>query len=247
MNVVPVAEFQVTERGSRGARLAVLRELATSLGAQDMIKFALNSFHGKLAIVSSFGAESVVLLGMVAKIAPQTPVIFLNTGKLFGETLRYRDQLQDVLGLTDIRSIGPDPKDREAHDPKGDLWSHDPDACCNFRKTVPLRWALTGFEAIITGRKRFQTVMRTQMEKVEIVDGRFCFNPLAEWSLPELVSFIDENALPHHPLANDGYPSIGCVPCTRRLKAGENYRDGRWSGFDKIECGIHEGVNGDGI
>lgn len=247
MNVITATEFQMSERASLKARLAALRERAAPLGASEILALAFDAFPENLAIVSSFGSESVALLHMAVKLNPHVPVIFLNTGKLFGETRRYRDQLQDVLGLTDIRSIAPNPHDRDTRDPNGDLWSRNPDACCNLRKVLPLRRALADFEATITGRKRFQTTTRAQMEKVEIVDGRICFNPLAEWTLPELVKYIAGNALPQHPLADDGYPSIGCVPCTRRVQPGENYRDGRWSGFDKIECGIHEGVAGEGI
>jgi phosphoadenosine phosphosulfate reductase len=174
-------------------------------------------------------------------------VLFLNTGKLFGETLRYRDRLQDVLGLTDIRAIGPHPDDRKEHDPQGTLWSHDPDACCHFRKVVPLSRAVAGFSATITGRKRFQTTARATMDRVELADGRFRFNPLMDWTLEDLTRYVEDKNLPKHPLVMDGYPSIGCMPCTRRVAAGEGYRAGRWSGFDKDECGIHLNVGGDGI
>ena len=139
-------------------------------------------FAGRIAVVSSFGAESAVLLHLVAEIDPSTPVLFLNTGKLFGETLRYRDRLQDLLGLTDLRAIGPHPTDRAAHDPEGSLWSKDPDACCNFRKTVPLARAMEGFDAWITGRKRFQTDDRASMNAIEMVGVRYRINPLADWT-----------------------------------------------------------------
>ena len=198
-------------------------------------------------MVSSFAAESVVLLHHVAALDPTTPVLFLNTGKLFGETLRYRDRLQDALGLTDIRAIGPHPDDRKDLDAEGTLWSRDPDACCHFRKVVPLSRALTGFSATITGRKRFQTAARATMDRVELAEGRFRFNPLIDWSLEDLMGYIEENNLPKHPLLMDGYPSIGCMPCTRRVAAGESYRAGRWAGLDKDECGIHAGIDGEGI
>ena len=188
-----------------------------------------------------------MLLHQVAQIDPTTPVLFLNTHKLFGETMRYRDRLQETLGLTDIRAVGPHPDDRRAQDPEGTLWSRDPDACCHFRKVVPLRRALADFDAVVTGRKRFQTAERATMEKVELADGRVRFNPLVDWSLPDLMAYMDEHRLPKHPLINDGYPSIGCIPCTRRVAAGEGYRDGRWAGSDKVECGIHTGVDGEGI
>jgi phosphoadenosine phosphosulfate reductase len=189
----------------------------------------------------------VVLLHMIAQIDPTTPVIFLNTGKLFGETLRYRDRLQDELGLVDVRSIGPHPADRAAQDPNGELWAKSTDACCNFRKVIPLKRALEGFSAQITGRKRFQTNARSQMESVEFFEGRFRFNPLTDWTLADIEAYMAEHNLPAHPLVEDGYPSIGCMPCTRRVLSGEGYRDGRWSGLDKDECGIHTGVDGEGI
>ncbi|HTQ14652.1 MAG TPA: phosphoadenylyl-sulfate reductase [Rhizomicrobium sp.] len=230
------------------ARLAELQALAQSRDAMGVLRLALaEQFAGRTAVVSSMGAESAVLLHMVAEIDPATPVLFLNTGKLFGETLRYRDRLQDVLGLTDIRAIGPHPADRAAKDPEGVLWTRDTDACCNFRKVVPVRRALEGFAAQITGRKRFQTHARAEMEKVEHFEGRFRFNPLADWSLADLDAYFAAHNLPRHPLVEDGYPSIGCMPCTRRVLTGEAYRDGRWSGLDKDECGIHTGLDGEGI
>ena len=228
--------------------LITLRVKTAGLDTRDLLQFALRQeFAGRIAVVSSFAAESVVLLHHVAEIDPATPVLFLNTGKLFGETLRYRDRLQDVLGLTDIRSIGPHPDDRKEQDPEGTLWSRDPDACCHFRKVVPLSRALVEFAATITGRKRFQTAARATMDRVELADGRFRFNPLMDWSLADLMSYIDEKKLPKHPLLMDGYPSIGCMPCTRRVGAGEGYRAGRWAGVDKDECGIHAGLDGEGI
>jgi phosphoadenosine phosphosulfate reductase len=152
-----------------------------------------------------------------------------------------------MLGLTDVRAIGPHPDDRARLDPEGVLWSRDTDACCDFRKVQPLRRALEGFAAQITGRKRFQTGARATMDPVEYFEGRFRFNPLADWTPRELEAYIAENDLPQHPLVDDGYPSIGCMPCTRRVQAGETYRDGRWPGLEKDECGIHVGVDGEGI
>lgn len=228
------------------ARLAELQAAATGLDAKGIVALALKEFPGKATVVSSFGSESAVLLHMLAEVDPNAPVLFLNTGKLFGETLRYRDRLQDLLGLGDIRSLAPDPSDRKALDPEGTLWSRNTDACCDFRKVVPLRRALQGFDAQITGRKRFQTRERAAMRAVEFYEGRFRFNPLVEWSQADLEAYLTEHDLPRHPLVEDGYPSIGCMPCTRRVKSGEGYREGRWSGLDKDECGIH-GVDGEGI
>jgi phosphoadenosine phosphosulfate reductase len=246
VTVIPLSHA-AEPRGVARDRYAVLRAQGENLNAQDLLRLAIDSFSGTIAVISAFAAESVVLLHQVAQIDPTTPILFLNTHKLFGETMRYRDRLQETLGLTDIRSVGPHPDDRSAQDAEGTLWSRDPDACCHFRKVAPLRRALFGFEAIVTGRKRFQTADRATMHKVELVEGRVRFNPLVDWSLPELIAYMDEHRLPKHPLINDGYPSIGCIPCTRRVAAGEGYRDGRWSGSGKVECGIHSGVDGEGI
>ncbi len=230
------------------ARLLQLQDAAQGRDAMGILELALKGdMAGKTAVVSSFGSESVVLLHMVAQIDPTTPVLFLNTGKLFGETMRYRDRLQDVLGLGDIRSLFPHPEDRAQQDPDGSLWSRSTDACCNIRKVLPLRRALEGFSAQITGRKRFQTNARAQMLPVEYFEARFRFNPLWQWTLADIEAYTDKHALPAHPLVEDGYPSIGCMPCTRRVLSGEGYRDGRWSGLEKDECGIHVGVDGEGI
>ncbi len=229
-------------------RLKDLRVRYSGLSGPALLEAMIaKEFAGDIAAVSSFGSESVVILHMLAQIDPTVPVIFLNTGKLFGETLRYRDRLQDVLKLTDLRAVGPHPRDEAASDPEGTLWARDPDACCAFRKVAPLNRALAGFSAQITGRKRFQTQSRLSMPTIEATGGIFKINPLAEFSLEDLNAYIDTHRLPRHPLSEDGYPSIGCMPCTRRVKEGEGYRDGRWSGFDKDECGIHTNVGGDGI
>jgi phosphoadenosine phosphosulfate reductase len=222
------------------ARLAALQDKAKGRDAHGILELALvEEFAGKTAVVSSFGAESAVLLKLVADIDPNTPILFLNTGKLFGETLRYRDRLQDVLGLGDLRSLSPSLDERQKKDPEGTLWSRDTDACCDFRKTIPLNRALEPFQAQVTGRKRFQTRERADMLPVEYFEGRYRFNPLWQWDLQQLEAFTQRNNLPPHPLVEDGYPSIGCMPCTRRVQAGEDYRAGRWAGTDKDECGIH--------
>ena len=223
------------------AKLAQLQDAARGRDAHGILELALKGeFAGKSAVVSSFGAESAVLLHLVAEIDPATPILFLNTGKLFGETLRYRDRLQDELGLGDVRSLAPTKEARETLDPDGALWSKNGgDACCNFRKVIPLAQALAPFEAQITGRKRFQTRERANMQPVEFFETRFRFNPLWQWSLADLEAYSVAHKLPRHPLVEDGYPSIGCTPCTRRVQAGEDYRSGRWAESDKDECGIH--------
>lgn len=229
-------------------RLEVLRSTYAGADATALLRAMIKTeFPGRITTVSSFGSESVVLLHLISEIDPSVPVIFLNTGKLFGETLRYRDRLQEKLGLTDLRSIGPHPDDTRALDPDGTLWARDPNSCCNFRKVLPLRRAIAGFEAEITGRKRFQTLARTGMAPLELNGSRFVINPLWNWSLDDLKNHILKHDLPRHPLVDDGFLSIGCMPCTQRVKDGEGYRSGRWAGSDKDECGIHENIEGDGI
>ncbi len=242
--------FDQTEKPSDALRLRLeaLRAKYANADARTLLKAMIkDEFAGRITTVSSFGSESVVLLHLISEIDPSVPVIFLNTGKLFGETLRYRDRLQEKLGLTDLRALGPHPDDTRTLDPEGTLWARDPDACCNFRKVLPLRRALAGFDAEITGRKRFQTQARTAMAPLELNGSRFVVNPLWNWSLDDLKQHILTHELPRHPLVEDGYLSIGCMPCTNRVKDGDDYRSGRWSGIGKDECGIHENVEGDGI
>lgn len=229
-------------------RLDALRAKYEGADATTLLRAMIkDEFLGRITTVSSFGSESVVLLHLISQIDPTVPVIFLNTGKLFGETLRYRDRLQEKLGLTDLRSVGPHPDDTRTLDPEGTLWARDPDSCCNFRKVLPLRRAMAGFDAEITGRKRFQTLARTGMAPLELNGTRFVVNPLWNWSLEDLKNHILAHDLPRHPLVEDGFLSIGCMPCTQRVKDGDDYRSGRWAGSDKDECGIHENIEGDGI
>ncbi len=202
-------------------------------------------FLGKIAMVSSFGAESVVLLHLVSLIKPQTPVIMIDTEMLFPETLEYQAELAKKLKLQDVRIIKAKPEDIAAIDPDGTLHQSDPDACCGLRKTAPLHDALEGFDAWITGRKRFQNGQRTALELFETdTDHRFKINPLAHWRAQDLTAYMENNALPRHPLVAKGYPSIGCAPCTSPVKSGEDARSGRWRGQEKVECGIHFGADG---
>lgn len=216
-------------------------EPAASSEALQLLTGALRDGEfGRIALVSSFGAESAVLLHLVARVDPSTPVIFLQTGKLFAETLAYRDQLTALLGLRDVRNIEPAAKQLAQHDPRGDLWSVDPDLCCAVRKTMPLDDALDGFDGWITGRKRVQGGLRAGLLPVETgPDGRHVLNPLHDWSQDALDSYFAAHDLPRHPLEAQGYLSIGCATCTRRTKPGEDRRSGRWVGIAKTECGIH--------
>lgn len=196
---------------------------------------------GRTALVSSFGAESVVLLDMIATIDPTTPVIFLDTGKLFPETQAYRREITALLGLDDVRIAAPMAGRLARHDPNGDLWQREPDFCCDIRKTEPLDQALQGFHGWITGRKRFQGGVRQTLPTIEGEPsaGRIKLNPLARWSSEDIERYRILRDLPAHPLVADGYRSIGCEPCTRPTNEDEDPRAGRWWGLDKTECGIH--------
>lgn len=198
--------------------------------------------RGRVAAVSSFGSESAVLLDLVAAVDKDVPVIFINTQKIFGETLAYRDMLAEQLGLTDLRVFRPDPRRLAAKDATSLRWSYDPDGCCDLRKVEPLRRALAPFDAWISGRKGFQGTTRAALPRFELDEGRLKINPLADWDKAALDAAFELRKLPRHPLEAQGYPSVGCVPCTSQVQPGEDPRAGRWRGWDKTECGIHEPV-----
>jgi phosphoadenosine phosphosulfate reductase len=198
---------------------------------------------GDVAIVSSFGAESSVLLHLISGIDPTVPVLFLETGKHFPETIAYRDLLRERLGLKDLRDLTPDADLLAQKDENGLRWSYDPDGCCEIRKVLPLKQALAGFDAQFTGRKAFQSTTRNALPRFEIDEGRLKVNPLADWDKARLDAYMAEHDLPAHPLVEQGYPSIGCAPCTTKVLPGEDPRSGRWKGWDKVECGIHEPVS----
>lgn len=199
-------------------------------------------FAGRVAVVSSFGAESAVLLDLVAEVSTAVPILFVDTGQLFVETLRHRDRLVERLGFTDVRSLGPDPAALADADPDRWLWDRDADACCALRKVEPLARAIRDFDAWISGRKRFQADTRTAIPTFEADGRRIKVNPLAGWTPEMLATHAAARDLPAHPLVAQGYPSIGCVPCTSRVAPGEDPRAGRWRGRSKVECGIHLGL-----
>lgn len=221
-------------------RLARLRRRYGALQGAALLRPILRKeFPGKVALTSSFGAEAVVLLHMVAEIEPATPVLFLDTGKLFEETLSYRDTLVARLGLTDVRTLTPASYELAALDPDGHLHATAPDQCCFVRKVAPLDRAIAGFDAWITGRKAYQSGGRADLAPIEAADGRIKINPLLGWRTADIDAYMDRHALPPHPLLADGYLSIGCAPCTDRVCEGEDARAGRWRGRGKTECGIH--------
>ncbi|WP_423604882.1 phosphoadenylyl-sulfate reductase [Sphingomonas sp. MS122] len=221
-----------------------LNNLFRGVSTTEVLRTVLTEqMAGDVAIVSSFGAESAVLLHLVASVDPSVPVIFLDTGKHFPETLAYRDQLAAKLGLTDLRIVTPDAETLAKRDETGLRWSYDPDGCCEIRKVIPLEKAMAGFDASITGRKAFQASTRNALPRFEVDKaGKLKINPLADWTKADLDAYFTAHDLPRHPLEAEGYLSIGCAPCTHKVKPGEDPRSGRWAGWDKTECGIHTPV-----
>ena len=212
--------------------------VATAAMLADLLAGEL---QGRVAAVSSFGSESAVLLDLVAAVDKAVPVIFINTQKIFGETLAYRDTLAEQLGFTDLRVLRPDPRLLAGRDATSLRWSYDPDGCCDLRKVEPLRRALAPFNAWISGRKGFQGA-RHGLPRFELDEGRLKINPLADWDKAALDAHFETRKLPRHPLEAQGFPSVGCVPCTSQVQPGEDPRAGRWRGWDKTECGIHDPV-----
>ena len=226
------------------ADAALLNARFAGVETREMLRAVIaEGLAGRIGVVSSFGAESAILLHMVAQIYPATPVVFLETHKHFPETIAYRDTLVAQLGLTNLLIVEPELARLTTRDANGLRWSFDPDGCCEIRKVEPLARALTQFDATITGRKGFQSATRAGLPRFEIdrsdVAGRLKINPLANWSKAELDAYVAEHDLPAHPLVAQGYPSIGCSPCTSKVAPGEDPRSGRWKGWDKVECGIH--------
>lgn len=217
----------------------------------DMLRAVIeDGLVGEIATVSSFGAESAVLLHLISQVDRSLPVLFLETGKHFPETLAYRDALARQLGLTGLRNLRPDPELLAAKDETGLRWSYDPDGCCELRKVLPLASALAGFDATLTGRKAFQSATRANLPRFEVdtsdAHGRLKINPLIDWTGDDVQAYFEAHNLPRHLLVEQGFPSIGCSPCTHKVAPGEDPRSGRWKGWDKTECGIHTPLGEDG-
>ena len=230
----------IPDEAAASKRAEALDEVLHHASPSEVIERALRVVgRERLALVSSFGTESAALLKVAADVDPEIPVIFLDTGWLFEETLAYRDTLIEKFGLRDVRSIKPLEESLRREDPDKELWFSDPDACCRIRKVEPLKRALAPFEAWISGRKRFQGGLRAAMPVVEADGVRLKFNPFAKITPAEIAAIFAEAKLPPHPLVASGFRSVGCMPCSSRTQPGENARDGRWRGQAKTECGIH--------
>ncbi|QLC25971.1 phosphoadenylyl-sulfate reductase [Parasphingopyxis algicola] len=225
-------------------KAAALNASFEKLTTPQIIAQILNGrVAGRTAVLSSFGAEAAVLLKLVADKDPTTPVVFLETRKHFTETLEYVDALMDALGLTTLVRVRPSAAQLAAADPWGDLHATDSDRCCYVRKTLPMIGALKNYDCVLTGRKRFQTDDRKQMDHVEVQQSWLRINPLAGWTPDDINAFLNDHGLARHPLVACGYASIGCAPCTI---PSEDDRAGRWAGQEKTECGIHEYEGGAG-
>lgn len=208
--------------------------------AEERVRAAIKDlFPGRIALVSSFGADSAILLDMVAEVDRATPVVFVDTGMLFPETITYREQLVAKLGLTNVDTQRPDEADLAAEDPENFLWASQPNQCCHIRKVLPLSRALEGYDAWISGRKRFQARTRDYLPIFQVEGARTKVNPLADWSAQDILAYFKTHDLPRHNLVAKNYLSIGCIPCTSPVRPGEDARAGRWRGKGKIECGIH--------
>ncbi|MDM8344338.1 phosphoadenylyl-sulfate reductase [Pseudochrobactrum sp. sp1633] len=216
-----------------------LNEFYGEADAARIIAVSLQEFGTGLAAVSSFGADSAILLHLIAQVQPSLPVLFLQTNKHFTATLRYQAQLVQELGLTDVRDLLPDVSALKTHDPLGALCLTDKDRCCDLRKTQPLALGVAPFQAWFTGRKQSQAATRNSLPAFEAVGQHIRINPLKDWGTEQLEAYREAHHLPPHPLVEQGYRSIGCMPCTRAVSDGEDQRAGRWAGSVKTECGIH--------
>lgn len=209
--------------------------------AEDIIHWAVDTFGDKLAVGTSLGAEAVVIMDLVARIAPATPFIFLDTDFHFQDTLDLLDRLRERLGANIVIAKTDLTPRQQAEQHGENLFFSDPAKCCELRKIAPMRRALAGYQAWITGMRKDQTEVRAYALPADW-DGKFGLvkvGPILDWTWDQVWEYIRKHDLPYNRLHSMGYPSIGCAPCTRPVKPGEDPRAGRWAGFDKTECGLH--------
>ncbi len=246
MAMPKLAPAPVANDKLRALGILALNGMFDEMDAVGVLRYAVSDvLPGDIAIVSSFGADSAVLLHMVSQVDPDMPVYFLETGKHFAETLDYVETLKRTLGLRNVHAIHPNSDDVKRFDPNGDLWETDPDSCCHIRKTEPLEPITEQYGGWVTGRKRYQTKERGVLPHFELTsDDRIKVNPLAYFSDADVIEYRQKHNLPEHPLYAKGYKSIGCAPCTSAVAEGEDPRSGRWRGLNKKECGIHYDFSG---
>lgn len=223
---------------------AVLRAISDALEDKtpaQILQWAVGMYHPQLTMATGFGAEGCALMAMLAEIEPRVRVFCLDTGYLFPETLELRERIREKYGITvELVRAAESPAAMEARF-GGPLYATQPDECCRLRKVEPLKRAVAGWEAWITAIRRDQTPIRARAGIVEW-DSKFNLvkvNPLANWTKQDVWRYIHDNDVPYNPLHDHGFPSIGCWPCTRAIRPGEDDRAGRWAGFAKIECGLH--------
>lgn len=234
------SDIRITVEEDVTERLKRINDELRGASAQTILRASiLREWQDELTYVSSFGAESAVMLALIADVDPDLPIVFMDTGMHFPQTLDYKEELIERLGLSNVRDIPPAEDERLIEDPKNTLWKTDPDACCALRKVRPLEPALEGFNAWITGRKRFHGGARMSLPVFEFAADRFKVNPLASWTQDDVQDYFNRRQLPKHPLVAQGYPSIGCWPCTKPAEDPSDIRSGRWAGQDKTECGLH--------
>ncbi|WP_281253303.1 phosphoadenylyl-sulfate reductase [Longibacter salinarum] len=223
------------------SRLAALNAQFEPRDPQVILQWAVQTFGSGLAQGTGFGPSGVVIMHMLSEIDPSTTFFYLDTDLLFPETYDLKDELADTLGISITRVHGGATPDEQAEAEGPELWNRDPDRCCFLRKVEPLQNFLAKRTAWVTGIRRDQSSSR---KKARIVDwAPKCevvkVNPLATWSRKDVWRYIIENSLPYNELHDRGFPSIGCIPCTKAVDGSGYSRDGRWDGTDKSECGIH--------
>ena len=207
---------------------------------EAILEWTWNQFRPHVILTCSFQHDGVVLAHMLRRIAPEVPVVFIDTGFHFPETLAYRDEIRRRFGIELVELHPIMPREEFAATHGLDLYARNPDLCCHINKVEPLKRHLPGVRAWINGRRHDQTATRQGIRAIEAFQGDLHkVNPLASWTSRETFAYMERHGIPTHPLFDQGYASIGCAPCTRPVVPGENERDGRWAGSGKVECGLH--------
>jgi len=228
-------------QGAAQDQVRAVQASAEAWDAQEVVRWGLTSFHPHAAVASSFGAEDVVVIDMAARVRPDFRVFTLDTDFLFPETYRLLEQIEQRYGVRVERAKSLLTPEQQEEQWGPALWSRDPNQCCNLRKVEPLKAQLSGLSAWVTGIRRDQAATRASAKKIDWDEkfGLIKLNPLADWSWARVWEYIRANQVPYNPLHEQNYPSIGCTYCTRPVAPGEDPRAGRWSGFEKTECGLH--------
>ena len=214
----------------------ILNGKSTKEGIKLLIE---DIFLDKISYVCSFGAESAIILDMISKIKKDFPIVFINTLKLFQETIDYKNYLKESLGLKNIIEIQPETNELKYKDKNNDLWKTDTDKCCELRKVKPLNQALKNYDAWFSGRKSYHSDVRQENTMVELHDDKYIVSPLLNWKRVDIENYFLAHDLKRHPLVFQSYLSIGCTHCTSKTIDANDVRSGRWANSEKTECGIH--------